>query len=50
MDLVAIQQLLGHWQVGTTMGYVRPSATFIEDAYRHAVSTTLSVLGEEEPR
>lgn len=50
MDLVAIQQLLGHWQVGTTMGYVRPSATFIEDAYRRAVSETLSVLGEEEPR
>lgn len=50
MDLVAIQQLLGHWQVGTTMGYVRPSATFIEDAYRRAVSDTLSILGEEEPR
>ncbi len=50
MDLVAIQQLLGHWQVGTTMGYVRPSATFIEDAYRRAVSATLSVLGEEQPR
>lgn len=49
MDLVAIQQLLGHWQVGTTMGYVRPSATFIEDAYRRAVSTTLSTF-EEEPR
>ena len=49
MDLVAIQQLLGHWQVGTTMGYVRPSVTFIEDAYRRAVSATLSTL-EEEPR
>jgi site-specific recombinase XerD len=49
MDLVAIQQLLGHWQVGTTMGYVRPSATFIEDAYRRAVSATLTAL-EEEPR
>jgi site-specific recombinase XerD len=49
MDLVAIQQLLGHWQVGTTMGYVRPSATFIEDAYRRAVSATLSAL-EGEPR
>ncbi len=46
MDLVAIQQLLGHWQVGTTMGYVRPSATFIEDAYRRAVSATLSALEE----
>jgi site-specific recombinase XerD len=49
MDLVAIQQLLGHWQVGTTMGYVRPSATFIEDAYRRAVSATLTAL-EEEPQ
>ena len=34
MDLVAIQQMLGHWHVGTTMRYVTPSATFIEDAYR----------------
>ena len=50
MDLVAIQQLLGHWQVGTTMGYVRPSATFIEDAYRRAVSASLTTLNEEEPR
>ncbi|ETZ96953.1 putative integrase/recombinase [Mycobacterium kansasii 732] len=49
MDLVAIEQLLGHWQVGTTMTYVRPSATFIEDAYRRAVSATLGTL-EGEPR
>ena len=34
VDLVAIQQLLGHWTVSSTMRYVRPSATFIEDAYR----------------
>lgn len=46
MDLVAIQQRLGHWQIGTTMGYVRPSATFIEDAYRRAVSATLTALEE----
>ena len=45
VDLVAIQQMLGHWQVGTTMRYVTPSATFIEDAYRRAVSDTLG-----EPR
>src|SRR5215510_7946036 len=32
VDLVAIQQMLGHWQIGTTMRYVSPSATFIEDA------------------
>lgn len=47
VDLVAIQQMLGHWAVGSTMRYVRPSATFIEDAYRRAVSGTLSKLQEE---
>jgi len=44
VDLVAIQQLLGHWHVGTTMRYVTPSATFIEDAYRRALATTLTEL------
>lgn len=44
VDLVAIQQMLGHWHVGTTMRYVTPSATFIEDAYRRAISTTLTGL------
>jgi site-specific recombinase XerD len=44
VDLVAIQQMLGHWHVGTTMRYVSPSATFIEDAYRRAVSGTLAEL------
>lgn len=51
VDLVAIQQLLGHWTVGSTMRYVRPSATFVEDAYRRAVSGTLAELsgtGEDE--
>lgn len=47
VDLVAIQQMLGHWQVGTTMRYVAPSATFIEDAYRRVVSDTLGKLKEE---
>lgn len=49
VDLVAIQQMLGHWTVGSTMRYVRPSATFIEDAYRRAVSDTVGRLqaGEE---
>jgi len=47
VDLVAIQQMLGHWHVGTTMRYVTPSATFIEDAYRKAVSGALSELGGE---
>ncbi len=48
VDLVAIQQMLGHWHVGTTMRYVTPSATFIEDAYRRATSNTLAALSEEE--
>jgi integrase/recombinase XerD len=47
VDLVAIQQMLGHWHVGTTMRYVTPSATFIEDAYRRAVSATLGELEQE---
>ncbi|MEE1829932.1 hypothetical protein PUT24_03465, partial [Streptomyces sp. SP17KL33] len=41
VDLVAIQQMLGHWTVSSTMRYVRPSATFIEDAYQRAVASTL---------
>ncbi len=48
VDLVAIQQMLGHWHVGTTMRYVTPSATFIEDAYRRAVSRTLAELEVQE--
>ena len=44
VDLVAIQQMLGHWNIGTTMRYVLPSATFIEDSYRRAVSDTLGDL------
>lgn len=47
VDLVAIQQLLGHWTVSSTMRYVRPSTTFIEDAYRRAVSSTLADLAAE---
>lgn len=47
IDLVAIQQMLGHWHVGTTMRYVTPSATFIEDAYRRALSETLIDLSED---
>ncbi|MGC5412175.1 hypothetical protein ACPXCX_52300, partial [Streptomyces sp. DT225] len=49
VDLVAIQQLLGHWTVSSTMRYVRPSATFIEEAYRRAVTSTLGELTGEEP-
>jgi len=36
-----------HWQISTTMRYVSPSSTFIEDAYRKAVSAVLADL--EEP-
>jgi len=49
VDLIAIQQMLGHWTVSSTMRYVRPSATFIEDAYRRAVTNTLSELTGEDP-
>ena len=43
MNLVAIHQMLGHWAVASTMPE-RPSETFIEDAYRHAVSAALAEL------
>jgi integrase/recombinase XerD len=49
MDLVAIQQLMGHWTVISTMQYVRPSATFIEDAYRRAVTETVNELIGKNP-
>lgn len=44
VDLVAIQQMLGHWHIGTTMRYVAPSSTFIENSYRSAISTTIAEL------
>ena len=47
MDLVAIQQMLGHWTVSSTMRYVRPSETFIEEAYQRAVAHTLTELSTE---
>ena len=47
VDLVAIQQMLGHWHIGTTMHYIKPSSTFIEDAHRRALGDTLRLLGEE---
>jgi hypothetical protein len=33
-----------HWTVSSTMRYVRPSETFIEDAYQRAISATLAEL------
>ena len=48
VDLVAIQLLLGHWTVSSTMRYVRPSATLFEDAYRRAITSTLAELSGED--
>jgi integrase/recombinase XerD len=36
-----------HWTIGSTMRYVRPSETFIEDAYRRAVSAAVASLQED---
>jgi len=36
---------INHWHAGTTMRYVTPSATFIEDACRKAVSGALAGRG-----
>jgi site-specific recombinase XerD len=44
VDLVAIQQMLGHQKMEMTLIYATPSATFIEDAYRRAVSGALAEL------
>jgi site-specific recombinase XerD len=48
VDLVAIQQMLGHWTVSSTMRYVRPSATFIEEAYQRALASTLAELSGKD--
>lgn len=50
VDLVAIQQMLGHWHVGTTMRYVTPSSTFVEDAYRRAITDTLAGLTDVDDK
>ncbi|NJP73423.1 hypothetical protein [Streptomyces sp. C1-2] len=39
-----MEEMLGHWTVSSTMRYVRPSATFIEDAYQRAIAGTLAEL------
>ncbi|GAF43083.1 hypothetical protein RW1_005_01920 [Rhodococcus wratislaviensis NBRC 100605] len=46
VDLAAIQQLLDHWTVASTMRYVRPSETFIEDARLNA---RRKARGSEKP-
>ncbi|MGW4393356.1 tyrosine-type recombinase/integrase [Streptomyces sp. NPDC004685] len=48
VDLVAIQQMLGHRTVSSTTRYVRPSATFIEDTYQRAVTSTLAELAGKD--
>ncbi|GHE14562.1 hypothetical protein GCM10010339_85650 [Streptomyces alanosinicus] len=44
MDLVTVQQLLGHRHIAATMAYVRPSMAFVEDAWRHATLTAITGL------
>jgi hypothetical protein len=44
VDPVTIQQMLGHWHVDTTMRYVSPSSTLIEDADRRALADTPAEL------
>jgi len=44
MSLLLDHPHIKHWQIGTTMRYVSPSSTFIEDAYRKAVSAVLAEL------
>jgi integrase/recombinase XerD len=45
LELLAMQQLLGHEYIGTTMAYVRPSESFIERCYREALDRRLERLG-----
>jgi integrase/recombinase XerD len=44
LELLAMQQLLGHEYIGTTMAYVRPSETFIERCYQQALDRRLERL------
>ncbi|MGW4825606.1 tyrosine-type recombinase/integrase [Streptomyces sp. NPDC004227] len=44
MDLVTVQQLLGHQHIASTMAYVRPCLTFVEDAWRRATLTAITGL------
>jgi integrase/recombinase XerD len=45
LDVLAMQQLLGHEHVGTTMAYVQPSDRYIERCYQQALQQRLSQLG-----
>ncbi|MET8566445.1 tyrosine-type recombinase/integrase [Streptomyces flaveolus] len=44
MDLLTVQQLLGHQHIASTMAYVRPCLTFVEGAWRRATSAALTGL------
>ena len=44
LDLLAMQELLGHDHIGTTMAYVRPSKTFVESCYQQALDRRLERL------
>ncbi|MFF9594558.1 tyrosine-type recombinase/integrase, partial [Streptomyces sp. NPDC014646] len=44
MDLLTVQQLLGHHHIASTMAYVRPCLTFVEEAWRRATLTAITPL------
>ncbi|GCD97098.1 tyrosine-type recombinase/integrase [Embleya hyalina] len=44
MNLLVVQQLLGHRHIASTMAYVRPSLTFVEDAWRRATQVAVTGL------
>lgn len=44
MDLVSVQQLLGHRHIAATMAYVRPCLSFVEDAWRRSTLTAITGL------
>jgi site-specific recombinase XerD len=47
LELLAMQQLLGHEYIGTTMAYVRPSEKFIERCYQQALDRRLERISLE---
>ncbi|MFI8266741.1 tyrosine-type recombinase/integrase [Streptomyces sp. NPDC085665] len=44
MDLIAVQQLLGHRHIASTMEYVKPSQKFVEDAWQRATDSAVRAL------
>lgn len=44
MDLLTVQQMLGHQHIASTKAYVRPCLTFVKDAWRRATSQALTGL------